>query len=748
MKKFLTFGILIVVLAGILVPYVAFGQSTEADCRAAGGIWDIITVPPRCITNQNNPSVAGVAADAQLKKAGDFVFKALATGIAETLMKISSWTMGISGWLFDKVVEFSIVNMATNIGDPNGVGGAITKAWATLRDVANMCFIFVLLFAAFKAMFDTNFGNFGKTVKDIIIVALLINFSLFFSKVVIDASNIVAVGFYNSISSNTITRDGTQVKSISAGYENMLGVHTFYGTDVLGAGDLDAPGILVFGILSSVFMLITAVMLLMAGIMFLARFIILIFLMILSPLALIAFIIPGQKKHFEDWKDSLLAQSFFAPLYFALTWVVFKVGDSLLGALGKPAGATFSQITTNPKSAMALIVNFTLIVGLAIAAPILSKQMASKGATGGAFKAISGGIGGVAMGGTAWATRNTVGRVSGLVSEKKREEWSKSTLGRAGLWVADKGKKGSFDVRGVAGTGLGKAVGAEKVMGIAGKATGKGGFQKSVDEKAKAKAAYAKDVYGQTGAEKEEFENRKKREGVGIRADRAAKEANARAEAEKAEKERKKYMDEKLKPHAQRSSELNNEKRAKEEELRKAKEAGDKASVETIDKELEAITSKMANEREMRKEAEKEIEENDNAYKGLKDVADEKRGVATETKKKLNKKDIDDDEYSLETQAINKAGGDRQRAYAERLDKGLFGTRWLGPFQPKQGYKAAARGIREQAREKSKAEKIADLARESQKEIDEKEKTSETASAPSPTPSVQPAGGGTPPTNP
>ena len=32
-------------------------------------------------------------------------------------------------------------------------------------------------------------------------------------------------------------------------------------------------------------------------------------------------------------------------------------------------------------------------------------------------------------------------------------------------------------------------------------------------------------------------------------------------------------------------------------------------------------------------------------------------------KVKGNKKDIDDDEYSLGTQAINKAGGDRQRAY-------------------------------------------------------------------------------------
>src|SRR3989338_6221316 len=317
-KKFLTFGILIVVLAVIFIP-------THAAHAA---------------------SFFGLVPDLK-----DIVIVAI-KAIAYILMTISALILTLSGLIFDKVIDFTIVKMAANIGG-QGMGDAITVAWATLRDIANMCFIFVLLYAAFKTMFDTDFNNFSKTVKDIIIVALLINFSLFFSKVVIDASNIVAVGFYNSIATQT-TNTITGSTSISSGYMNMLGLQTFHDPAILDSKGLGPTELMTIGVMSSVFMLITAVILLMAGVMFAARFIILVFLMILSPLALIAYVIPGQRGKFEEWKSALIAQSFFAPVYFALTWVVFKLGNSLITVMkNDPTNATsggWSNLVAEPKS--------------------------------------------------------------------------------------------------------------------------------------------------------------------------------------------------------------------------------------------------------------------------------------------------------------------------------------------------------------------------------------------------------------
>ena len=451
-KKFIVFGILIIILVGIFVP-------THL-------------------------------VHAQLEWLIDPIFKS----IANLLMTISSLALIICGWLFDLVVNFTIVEMASNIGDLSEVGKSITLAWATLRDVANMCFIFVLLFAAFKAMFQTSFGGIGTTIRNIVIVALLINFSLFFSKVVIDASNIVALGFYDEIADQSITIKifgiSKDIEGISPGVMNMLGMQTIYGSAVLD-GITGAVSIMVFGIMSSVLMLILAVIFLMAGIMFAARFIILVFLMILSPLALIAYIIPGQKGQFDKWKNSLIDQSFFAPLYFALTWVVFKLGYALMKV---PQGGELSKITEDPQGVMPLVLNFVLIIGLSIAALIISKQMATRSTAG--FSAITGGIGAVAIGGAALAGRQTVGRAASRLAQSQRFQdfAASSVIGQKLLQGTRKIGSGSFDVRGVADTKLGKAVGAEKVMGMAGSvsAKAKGGYDARLQRQIEKKESFGK----------------------------------------------------------------------------------------------------------------------------------------------------------------------------------------------------------------------------------------------------------------
>jgi uncharacterized protein YcfJ len=489
-------------------------------------------------------------------------------------------------------------------------------------------------------------------------------------------------------------------------------------------------------------MLIVAVILLIAGIMFAARFIILIFLMILSPLALIAYIIPGQMGKFNEWKDALIAQSFFAPIYFALTWVVFKLGTSLLKVLSAPTGGVaqtkdMTDVFSAPSSAMALIVNYVLIIGFSIAALIFAKTMASKTA---GFKAISGGIGTATMGGVALAGRNTIGRASSLISETQREKWSKSAGGRAGLWLANKGSKASFDTRGLAETKLGKATGASDVMGIAGKFSGKGGFRQAVEDKAKEKAKYAKEVYGQTGAEKErasnleneyknkdaEYEASKKTDETRIRAERTSSTAKAKTEMERAKKE------------FETKSTSTLEYSGKKEDIEAARvkmEATQKAHASALEKEKSKI---------------EEVDYNE-SVKAIKTEADARKQA---------------------WEKVKNAGTERQREYAKRVEGnspistsgGAVIGGAIGSFIPipvvgtvvgaavggyigkkvgekipvnHQGNKAAARVIRDQVREKSKAEKAADSAREYQKELDEKEKASgtapsETASTPKP----------------
>lgn len=536
LKHFLLLTGLIIVLAGVFVPSVTFGAECTQAQKDAG--WTEVESNTRAaglgIKNCNPPQQPGQPnAGASGQTGSDSIigrfFAPLFKGIGYVLMTISGLILTMVGKLLDGVIQLSVIDMAKNLGSSPGIGASITTAWATLRDIANMCFIFVLLYAAFKTMFDANFGNFQTTIKNIIIVALLINFSLFFSKVVIDASNIVAIGFYKSIVSNTTSlavntasggKTSTQIKGISAAYMNVLGLQNWYSPNILTNSTMSAGQVLIVGIMSSIFLLVTAVIFLISGIMFLARFIILIFLMILSPLALIAYIIPGQEEYFKKWKSSLIDQSFFAPIFFALTWVALKIADApgFLGSLGAGVdGATKDYtklITESTPTATALVLNYVIVIGFAIAALVISKAMATRGATGKYFEGLTGAmgankvagvVGGATLGGAAALGRRTIGAGASRVARNTgfQKFAGKYWIGQKALEGTEKVAKSSFDVRQTKNVGS-----ALQKTPLGSFGAGKtGGFEKYKEDKTKsmvdtgkkftdkdAKEAYAKRI--------------------------------------------------------------------------------------------------------------------------------------------------------------------------------------------------------------------------------------------------------------
>jgi hypothetical protein len=77
--------------------------------------------------------------------------------------------------------------------------GFIETGWTLVRDVCNIFFIFILLYTAFKMVIGSSHFNANKIIVNVVIIGLLINFSLFFSKVIIDMGNISARVFYNQI---------------------------------------------------------------------------------------------------------------------------------------------------------------------------------------------------------------------------------------------------------------------------------------------------------------------------------------------------------------------------------------------------------------------------------------------------------------------------------------------------------------------------------------------------------------------
>ena len=78
----------------------------------------------------------------------------------------------------------------------------ISAGWMIVRDLSNIFFILILLYIAIKIILDLGGHDVKKMITKVIILALLINFSMFFTEVVIDTSNILALVFYNKLQVN------------------------------------------------------------------------------------------------------------------------------------------------------------------------------------------------------------------------------------------------------------------------------------------------------------------------------------------------------------------------------------------------------------------------------------------------------------------------------------------------------------------------------------------------------------------
>ncbi len=430
---------------------------------------------------------ASLASFLGLDSLGQLIDTALAT-IAYFVMTICAWVLGLVGLAFDAVLNFTVVNMKTNL---TGIK-IINSGWADIRDIGNLIFIFMAIYLGVQEIIGLNAGKIKILVRNLIIVGLLVNFSLFFTQLLIDASNILTISFYNLVLHIVSTTND----SFTTVFSQRLGLNTVYKIALPKTGAINALAnlgffqIIVVGIGSSLFFLVTAVTFLFAGALFVIRFVIFIFLMILSPIAFLFSVLPGKLQSIsQTWWETLSGQLIFAPLYMILILLVALVINSgginvsdLSSAL--TSEATGQAITTkaaisagnNPLAANNLknipigtcssndsshcsiiyqIFFFVLIIVLMNAAMILSMNWASKG-SGISSKAVGW------VGGKAKATMGAINRaplrtaqgtagMTGRLAASQGGKFGRATLGRTAAFLgSDESKIGAALGRGTA----------------------------------------------------------------------------------------------------------------------------------------------------------------------------------------------------------------------------------------------------------------------------------------------------------
>lgn len=337
-------------------------------------------------------------------------------------------------------------NFAVQLGLNSAAYGLdfLSQGWAIVRDIANLMFIFILIYIAYTIIVQAETAGTMRMLAGVVVMALLINFSFFITRVVIDAGNILAVQFYNAIPISATrpsllggSTNQPLVKDLTEGIMNAVQVQRLLSTQSFQLnysknGFLDnlAIGATIY-IAVGIFLTLLAFTFLMVGVRLIMRIIILWITIIASPLAFVAHAIPATnagarlRSAYNSWFTNLLESAFYPAVFLFLFYIMSMFVDGLSSSSGGLLGDVFKDVNPNDQNnlgLMSIIANVGVRMGLVTVllyfAMKASDAFSSFGS--GATKSIVSWAGGAALGVTAGAVafggRNTLGRGASALS--------------------------------------------------------------------------------------------------------------------------------------------------------------------------------------------------------------------------------------------------------------------------------------------------------------------------------------------
>lgn len=428
-------------------------------------------------------------------------------GIITTL---TGWLLWVGGMLLDYGINTFVINFGT-IFTTGGVGLAVDELWVLVRDLFNILFIFGLVYIGFKMILNSDDSQTKKTLVSLIIAALLINFSLFITKFVVDFTNILASEIATAGFDEVDLGNGMTGVAVGDTFFRLMGVsklvlsappeamknNTSPWSYIFGIGIINIVGAFAFGV---------------GGIMLIIRFIALSVYMVLSPFMFLGFIFPGFANMSSKYWSGFLKQSFYAPVYIIMIFFAASILNNFFGTGGSAQNGGLESTTRqagsqggslfSPDGSVTEVANnfaggigpFILAAGFLIAAVQVAGKLAADGSsvmtkvTNGVNARVRRTVGRGAAGIPAYGLRNTVGAGANALTNNAgfKRRAANSVLWKGAYQRTQKAAESSFDVRRVGG--LGKMTNSGEGQ--------KGGFAKIAKDRAKKEDDFAKAIGG------------------------------------------------------------------------------------------------------------------------------------------------------------------------------------------------------------------------------------------------------------
>ncbi len=416
--------------------------------------------------------------------------------IESILWGLVNGVFGFFVWVGGMLLNTAVTEYVVGFGDKflnSGLGFAVDNLWTTVRDIFNLTFIFGLVYIGFKMILDSSDSNARKMLVHIILAALLVNFSLFFTKFIVDFSNIAATQIASSFNTG-----GAGNYLVADKFMDELGLSEIWGDGSTLGNMTQGQGGLTYIFGTMIVFIVTAFVFFAGGLLLMIRFVVLNIYMILSPIMFLGWVFPGMASYSQMWWSGFLGRAFFAPAYLLMLYFAATILTEF-SALGNTEG--LNAILTNPNAAQDGFVNsvqyFVMMCVFLIASIVVGQKMGADGANmaisigknmagkarQGVQRGVQRGAGSVTFGAAGWVGQKTIGLGASKISESQSMKKFASKYGKVGEYAMNKTRAvadSSMDFR---RTGIGKSLNMGE--GVA------GGYTSRVNEKIKADQVFA-----------------------------------------------------------------------------------------------------------------------------------------------------------------------------------------------------------------------------------------------------------------
>lgn len=333
----------------------------------------------------NQESVTGQVVGAVTGAVADTANTLVVKPIVMFVLTFAGWILGVVGVFFNWVVIKTVFQFGTYFGTTD----SMLAAWGVMRDVANIGILFGFIFMGVLLILNVDGGGHGhghgggisarKAIPRLIIFAVLLNFSLFASQIVIDVANAFASSF-TVLAGEQCTADADTTACANQGIAGqvlqMAGIGTVWDEGIISA--FKTSTVTLLGL--TLFVTITAVVLLAAALMLVFRVVVLTLLMVTSPIGFAGMVIPGLQGLASKWWHSLISQAFFAPVLLLLIFISLKLAESL-NPNGTPIVKAFSEANTSLAANLEVLVVFAVVIGLMIGSLVAASKIGAMGAS-------------------------------------------------------------------------------------------------------------------------------------------------------------------------------------------------------------------------------------------------------------------------------------------------------------------------------------------------------------------------------